>query len=346
MDFGIELTIDTKSLKHTPQLLQIIEEALARHKEATALMAEERNVDALERVVSGLRILRESTEYENREFRALLLMLLFDLAEVHFLLKDYKQSEKEIDTIFKVLEPLIKEDADRFGEYHILAMELSTRILRSRKKTLDMLVKQKIQADQLWEKVNSGVVAATDRLVEALRKVGQLLAASGDYRGAMKFYAEAIKISKKRAGRVTRKEVKMTIEMAEIMMRVGQMRPRAARLLDAILPHAVALETVELEENILALKEMLSADLEQESKWKLFLHNLQKTGKRIERALTKKQKEVAEEIAGEEETLAEEAEPLLTEAEIRTASALVDDIAATSAVADSAEEEEKADADL
>lgn len=311
MDFGIEINIDTKSLRNNPEHLAIIEMGLQQHQAASALMAEQRDVEALERIVSALRTMRDFKEFENREFRALLLVLLFDLAEVHFRMKDYKQSEKELDTIFKLLEPLIKEDADRFGEYHILAMELSTRILRSRKKALDMLVKQKLQADQLWEKVNSGVVAATDRLVDALCKVAQLLAASGDYRGAMKFYAEAIKISKKRAGRVTRKEVKMTIEMAEIMMRVGQMRPRAGRLLDAILPHAVALETVELEENIIALKEILNAEVEPDSKWKLFLHNLQKAGKRIERAISKGKKE-DEEIADSAET--EEAEDANTEA--------------------------------
>ena len=72
----------------------------------------------------------------------------------------------------------------------------------------------------------------------------------------MKFFAEAIKFSKRRTGRVTRKEVTMTIEMAETMMRIKQMRPRAKRLLEAVLPHAIALETIELEENILALLEI------------------------------------------------------------------------------------------
>lgn len=275
----VDINLNLKNFDKHSQDLEILNNTLAARQTAIESIRADRNVDALERIVSALRTLRDFSDFDNIEFRALLMALLFDLSEIHFLLKDYKQSEKELDTLFRLLDALIKEDPDRFGRFHILAMELSTRILRSRKKALDMLVKQQINASQLYEKVNQGVVAATDKLVEALRKVGQLLASSGDYRGAMKFFAEAIKISKKRAGRVTRKEVKMTIEMAEIMMRVGSMRPRAKRLLAAILPHAIAMETIELEEEILALIEIIDADIDREPKWKAFMHKLKLKGR-------------------------------------------------------------------
>ena len=296
----ITLSVDlSKFDKKNPDLL-ILKDALSARETADEMIQAGRNVDALERTVSALRTLRDFSDFDNVEFRALLVALLFDLSEIHFLLKDYKQSEKELDTLFKVLDPLVKVDPERFGQTHILAMELSTRILRSRKKALDMLVKQQIAAGQLYEKVNSGVTAATDKLVESLRRVGQLLASSGDYRGAMKFLAEAIKISNKRAGRVTRKEIKMTIEMAEVMMRVGSMRPRARRLLGAILPHAIALETIELEEEILALTEILDIEIEKEPKWKTFLHKV--THPRRRRSEKKEEKADEKEDAKEEES--------------------------------------------
>lgn len=278
---------------------RILEDADACRKTAESLIAEERYIDALERTVEAMRTLREFPEFENTEFRAMFLALLFDLAEIHFALKDYKQSEKELEIIFKVLDSLIKDDAERFGPYHILAMELSTRILRSRKKTMELLVKHQIQSSALYEKVNSGVVAATDKLVESLRNVGQLLASTGDYKAALKFYAEAIKFSKKRTGRVTRKEVKMTIEMAEIMMRVKPMRQRAQRLLNAILPHAIALETIELEEEALALLEIINADELTEPKWKTFIHKL---GEQAKRGLKKVRKNSDDKPKEEEET--------------------------------------------
>ena len=254
----------------------ILEEALSTRKTAHEFLEQEQYMDALERVIAAMRSLREFPDYEVREFREVLVILLFDLAEVHFLLKDYKQSEKELEALFKLLDSMLKDDAERFGHLHILAMELSTRILRSRKKVMEMLVKQKINADQLYEKVNSGIVAATDKLVESLRKVGQLLASKGDYREALKFYAEAVKFSKRRTGRVSRREVKLTIEMAEIMMRVKQLRPRAKRLLAAILPHAISLETVELEEEILALTELVENQIENEPSWRKFFTRLKK----------------------------------------------------------------------
>lgn len=254
---------------------EVLRSAIEARKTVREFINEERYLDALERIVSTMREMRSFSDFYNVEFKALFASMLYDLAEVHFLLKDYKQSEKELDTLFKVLENLLKEDAERFGPYHILAMELSTRILRSRKKTMDLLIKQRIAADALYDKVNSGVVAATDRLVESLRKVAELLAASGDYKTALKFFSEAIKFSKKRTGKVTRREVKMTIQMAETMIRARSMRHRARRLLQAVLPHAISLETVELEEQIIALIEIIDNDtINQEPRWKTFLHNI------------------------------------------------------------------------
>lgn len=291
----VDIDLDFGSLPKGSRDSEIISEVLGCRQTAEQLMAEDRNIDALERVVEALRTLREFSDFENKEFRALLVALLFDLSEIHFSLKDFKQSEKELEVLFRVLENLIKEDDERFGKYHILAMELSTRILRSRKKTLELLVKHQMNAGALYEKVNAGVAAATDKLVDSLRNVAELLASTGDYRGAMKFYTEAIRLSKKRAGRVTRKEIKMTVEMAKVMMRVRNMRPRAKRLLGAVLPHAIALETIELEEDILAMLQIIDDDYENEQGWKAFLHKIQRgakaTLKKVKREEKKEERE-------------------------------------------------------
>ncbi len=295
----VEIPLDLTKFEKNSKDMQIIETAISCRHTAEELISEDRHIDALERTVEALRTLRDFSDFDNKEFRALLAGLLFDLSEIHFALKDYKQSEKELEILFKVLESLIKDDAERFGKYHIMAMELSTRILRSRKKTLELLVKQQINAGALYDKVNAGVSAATDKLVDSLRNVGQLLASTGDYRAAMKFYAEAIKISKKRSGRVNRKEVKMTIEMAKIMMRERQMRPRAKRLLNAVLPHAIALETIELEEDILALLEIIDADIEREPAWKTLVHKITTSAKaKIKKASKDVEKQTKEEIEG------------------------------------------------
>lgn len=298
----IDMDLDFGSLPKGSRDSEIINEVLGCRQTAEQLMAEERNIDALERVVEGLRTLREFSDFENKEFRALLVALLFDLSEIHFSLKDFKQSEKELEVLFRVLENLIKEDGERFGKYHILAMELSTRILRSRKKTLELLVKQQINAGALYEKVNAGVAAATDKLVDSLRNIAELLASTGDYRGAMKFYTEAIRLSKKRAGRVTRKEIKMSVEMAKVMMRVRNLRPRAKRLLGAVLPHAIALETIELEEDILAMLQIIDDDYENEQGWKAFLHKIQRGAKATIKKVKREPKAPKESQEGEKDS--------------------------------------------
>lgn len=282
-------------LKELPKLeadREAFKTAMDLRREALALYTEEKYDEALSKVVDALRQLRDFSDFSHKEFRAFLAVLLFDLSEIHFALKDYKQSEKELEVLFKVLEQLLKEDADRFGEMHVLAMELSTRILRSRKKTLDLLAKQQINTGVLYEKVNAGVAAATDKLVESLRKGAEMMAQTGDYRGAVRFYMEAIKLAKKRTGRIARREVRMTIDMARAMMHGKSEQPRAKRLLQAILPHAVSLEILELEQEILTLIEQIDTNAAHEPMWKSFLDKVQRTAKTRLRKVKTEEKEV------------------------------------------------------
>ncbi|MDE6695978.1 MAG: hypothetical protein K2K25_03775 [Muribaculaceae bacterium] len=246
---------------------EVLANVVATRLEISRLLEAEKYMEALERTISALQRLKDFSDHDNEEFKALLVALIFDLAEIHYELKDFKRSEKELDALFKVLDPLLAKNPDRFGRLHILAMELSTRILRSKKKTIDMLARQQLNADALMEKVNSGIISATEKLVDSLCTVGRLLAASGDYREAMKFFSEAIRISKKRSGRVNKKEIKMTVEMAEIMIRVKSMRPRAERLLDAVLPHAISLAESELEQEIHTLKDMIKLQETMKVSW-------------------------------------------------------------------------------
>ncbi|MDE6010436.1 MAG: hypothetical protein K2F87_03180 [Muribaculaceae bacterium] len=303
----IQLPLNLESFDRKSRDFAILQEAQHNRVTTATLLEEERYMDALERTVAIMRELREFSDFNHTEFRTIFAAILFDLAEVHFYLKDYKQSEKELDMLFKVLSRLAKEDPDRYGEFHILAMELAARIIRSRKKTIEMLVKQQIHTETLYEKVNSGVASATERLSESLRKVGELTAASGAYKEALKFYNEAIRFSKKRSGRVGRKEIKMTIEMAEVMSRVKTMRQRAKRLLAAVLPHAIALETIELEEDIIALIEMIDKFEDQPSRWKGFMQTISHIGRSAERENEKEERKAEKDAEKENRRLHKEA---------------------------------------
>ena len=65
---------------------------------------EERYRDALERTIEAMRALREYPDFDNIEFRAVFASLLFDLAEIYYDLKDYKQSEHVLEILFRVLD--------------------------------------------------------------------------------------------------------------------------------------------------------------------------------------------------------------------------------------------------
>lgn len=278
--------------------VQILKDVVKERAEIAKLYAEENYKKALDHATDVITRLRGFSDYANLEFRAAVVSVLFDFAELHFALKDYKQSKKELEVIFKLLDGMVKEAADRFAPHHVLAMELSTRILRSRKKTLELLAKQQLHTGQLYEKVNSGVAAATDKLVESLRKGAEMLASTGDYNGAVKFYMEAIKLSKKRTGRVTRREIAMTIEMARLMMHSKSQTDRAKRLLNAVLPHAVALEILELEQEIHSLLKNIEENVKHESSWKTFLDKLQKAS----RFVRKRREDEEEKEASAEES--------------------------------------------
>lgn len=267
----IDLTINIDQTDLTPESKETLKNILKLRDEAGGFLKEEKYLEAMDKTVSGLKLMREFPDPKNQEFRILLVALIFDLAEIHYCLKNYKQSEKELEALFKLLDILIKTNEEIFGQYHILAMELTTRIIRSRKKALDLLMKQQIATEALYEKVNSGVAAATNKLVDSLCKTAQLLGATGNIRGAMKFYAEAIKYSKKRTGKVTPKEIEISIELAEVMMRIRSMLPRAKRLLETIQPHAISLGMTKEEEDIRSLIDVISHMEEPESKWRLYL---------------------------------------------------------------------------
>lgn len=274
---------------------ELVDKGRTIRAEAKALFDEERFEEALDKEVEALRTLREAPDFTTLPFKHTLAILLFDLAEIHFKLKDFKQSEKEIEVLFKVLEQLLKEDAEKYGAIHVLAMDLSTRILRSRKKTLELLAKQQINTGVLYEKVNAGVAAATDKLVESLRKGAEMMAQTGDYRGSVRFYMEAIKLAKKRTGRVTRREVRMTIDMARVMMHSRTESQRAKRLLSAVLQHAVALESLDLEQEILQMIEKIDSEAGHESAWRTFMDKALHTAKNTLRRVRKGEEAVKEE---------------------------------------------------
>ena len=148
----IEIPLHIESFGRESKDFAVLTDAQIARNTIHLLMDEGRYMDALERAVQTMRELREFSNFDNTEFQAILVALLFDLSAIHFNIKDYTQSERELEILFKVLAKLIGKDSERFGKYHIMAMEESTRILRTRKKTIELLTKQQIITSELFKK--------------------------------------------------------------------------------------------------------------------------------------------------------------------------------------------------
>ena len=172
----VDIPLDLKKFDKNSKELEIFNEALAARATAFEMTVEERYIDAIERTVSALKTMREFPDFDDREFRSLLVALLFDLAEIHFAPQGLQAERKGAGDALqrcagnapeRGFRPVRTVPHPRNGTLHpdIPLAEEGPR----------HAVKQQINTGQLYEKVNSGVVAATDKLVDSLRKTGQLL---------------------------------------------------------------------------------------------------------------------------------------------------------------------------
>ena len=79
----VEMPLHPERLGENTEGYEHLKEALEARSEAARFLEEEKYLEAMERTVTALRIMRDFPDYDNLEFRALLVALLFDLAEIH-----------------------------------------------------------------------------------------------------------------------------------------------------------------------------------------------------------------------------------------------------------------------
>ena len=79
----IEHTINLQAPGLTPKDVEILKNAITTRDEAGKYILEEKYLEAMERTVTALKIMRDFPDFQNPEFRILFVALLFDLAEIH-----------------------------------------------------------------------------------------------------------------------------------------------------------------------------------------------------------------------------------------------------------------------
>lgn len=147
---------------------------------------------ALSTAADTLTLLSQEPRRKDEPFLQVLGALLYDLSFLHIVRKEYKAAERTLEKSMRVFERLAKMNPDRYGSAHIMALNASTSVYRSRVKQVNLLAHFQVATSTYLEMVNSGIHDAMDRLIESLANEGEMLMQLGKYRDAVQYYSRAL----------------------------------------------------------------------------------------------------------------------------------------------------------
>lgn len=212
-----------------------------------ALLVEDEKIDmAMNVAAEALTLLAQNARRKDEDFMSLLAMLLYDLAQIHCAKKEYKQAEREIAKSMKLLERLSKIKPQRYGSAHIMALNASTLIYRSRVDQANLLAHYQVATSTYLAEVNSGILDATTRLITSLENEGNTLSQMNRYREAIHFYTRALKYLTRIEPEFSLQQLQLSIALGEALIQAKSSRDKGVHLLNTMLHKATKLNaTVE-----------------------------------------------------------------------------------------------------
>ena len=205
----------------------------------TALYIENGEMDlATSTAASTLNLLSQEPRRKDEPFLEILAALLYDIAYIHVGGNEFKQAERELEKSLKIFERLAKTDPNRYGSAHIMALNASTSVYRSRVKQAELLAHYQAATSTYLQMVNEGIGDATSRLIESLLTEGRTLADMGRHREAVQYFSRALKYSTKLSPDFTREQLVMSIDLGESMLQIPAMRDKGVHLLNTMLHKA------------------------------------------------------------------------------------------------------------
>lgn len=207
-----------------------------------ALLVEDEKIDlAMNVAAEALTLLAQNARRKDEDFMALLAMLLYDLAQIHCAKKEYKQAEREIAKSMKLLERLSKMKPQRYGSAHIIALNASTSIYRSRVDQANLLAHYQVATSTYLAEVNSGILDATTRLITSLENEGNTLSQMNRYREAIHFYTRALKYLTRIEPEFSLRQLRLSIALGEALIQAKASRDKGVHLLNTMLHKATKL---------------------------------------------------------------------------------------------------------
>lgn len=225
----------------------------------TALHIERGRLDeALVTGASALSILASEPRRKDEPFLSVLACLLFDLAQAQSARGEFKGAEREAEKTVKILERLARNDANRYGPAHIMAMDASAGIYRSSIKQANILAHAQVATATYLEMMKSSaddaaMRTATDGLIDSLATQGTTLFRMGKAKQAVGFYTRALKLLTRLNPDTDLRSLTMSIDLGEALVATKATRDKGVHLLNTLLHKATRLGADELHRRIVEI---------------------------------------------------------------------------------------------
>lgn len=213
----------------------------------TALHIEAGRTDqAMRTAAATLTLLAQEPRRRDQPFLQVLAALLYDISLLHAARGEYRQAEREVEKSNKIYERLARQDADRYGAAHLMALNAATGVYRSRVRQAEMLAHAQASTTLYLQMMSQGVGDAATRLIDSLATEGQTLAEMGRHREAVQYYTRALRYLTKIEPEASRRQLELSVALGESMLNVKAMRDKGVHLLNTMLHKSLRANAMEL----------------------------------------------------------------------------------------------------
>ncbi len=80
----IDVHIRMEAFGKDSQEAEVLANVVAARLEISRLLEQEKYMEAMEKTINALQRLKDFPDHDNEEFKAILVALIFDLAEIHY----------------------------------------------------------------------------------------------------------------------------------------------------------------------------------------------------------------------------------------------------------------------
>lgn len=191
--------------------------------------------DALLTAASALNLLSQSPKRKDEPFLSILASLLYDISFIHASRDENKQAEREIEKSMKLFERLARQNPDRYGAAHLLALNASTSVYKSRVKQANTLAHYQAATSTYMQMLSEGMEDAGMRLIESLATEGRTLVKMNRQREAVQYFTRALKYLTKISPDFDLLQLQLSIDLGHALLSVKGTREKGIHLLNTML---------------------------------------------------------------------------------------------------------------